>query len=87
MLGDGSGLLLLEDYEHAKARGAKIYCEVMAAATRQGAEHLSKTSRKAALKCVEAIFRNIEVDKTEVDLINCHATATYADQVEAELIA
>lgn len=79
-------MVLLEDYEHAKARGAKIYCEVLSAATRQGAEHLSQTSREQSTNAIKMALRKAQVSNDKINVVNCHAPGTYADVVEAEIM-
>ena len=78
VLSDGSSVLVLEEYEHAKARGAKIYCEIAGFGMSADASPMTSPSENgegAALSMRNAL-RNAEIDPSEVDYINAHGTST-----------
>lgn len=78
VMGEGSGILILEEYEHAIARGAKIYAEVIGAAMTGDAYHLTSPDPdgKSAAKCMELALKEANVLPAEVDYLNLHATST-----------
>jgi 3-oxoacyl-[acyl-carrier-protein] synthase II len=85
--GEGSGILLLEDYEHAVRRGARIYAEIVGYHTCGGNAHISESNRDAMVTCMREALRSGGVAPEEVDYINAHATATLqGDKEEAEAI-
>ena len=78
VLGEGSGMLVLEELEHAKARGAKIYAEVAGYGATGDAFHMTSPSPKgdAAAKAMEFAFADAGLKPEEVDYINAHGTST-----------
>ena len=78
VLGEGSGTLILEEYEHAKARGAKIYAELIGAGLSSDAHHITAPHPKG--DGVKAVMRNClndgKIKANEVDAINTHGTST-----------
>ena len=88
VLGEGSGTLILEEYEHAKARGAKIYAELIGAGLSSDAHHITAPHPKG--DGVKAVMRNClndgKIKANEVDAINTHGTSTPLGDV-AELKA
>src|SRR5690606_26905136 len=78
VMGEGSGILILEEYEHAIARGAKIYAEIIGAAMTADAYHLTSPNPdgKGAQKCMELAMKEAGIAASEVDYINLHATST-----------
>ena len=78
VLSDGAGSLVLEDFDHAKARGAKIYAEVIGFGTSSDAHHMTappEDGRGAALSMTNAI-NDAEIRPSEIDYINAHGTST-----------
>ena len=78
VLSDGAGSLVLEDFDHAKARGAKIYAEVIGFGTSSDAHHMTappEDGRGAALSMTNAI-NDAEIRTSEIDYINAHGTST-----------
>jgi 3-oxoacyl-[acyl-carrier-protein] synthase II len=78
VLGEGAGVLVLEELEHARRRGAVIYAEVLGLGSSFDAYAVTKpdpTARGAA-RAIEAALREAQVDATEVDYINAHGTST-----------
>lgn len=85
--GEGSGLVVLEDYERAKARKAKIYAEITGYSTTANGLHVSQSNRESMVVCMRQALRDGRVQSEEIDYVNAHATATLqGDQEEAEAI-
>lgn len=88
VMGEGAGALILEEYEHAVARGAKIYAEVLGGGMAADAYHLTGThpDGDGAVLGMEEALREAEISADEIDYINMHATSTPQGDV-SELIA
>ncbi len=80
VLSDGAGVMMLEEYEHAKARGAHIYCEVAGFAWNADAHHMTQPSQDGggAAKCMLRAMNDAGVNPEEVGYINAHGTSTPA---------
>ncbi|MFK8037503.1 MAG: beta-ketoacyl-ACP synthase II [Crocinitomicaceae bacterium] len=78
VLGEGSGALVLEELEHAKARGAKIYCEIIGSGLSADAHHITAPHPDGlgALSVMKQAIEEAEISKEEVDYINVHGTST-----------
>jgi 3-oxoacyl-[acyl-carrier-protein] synthase II len=78
VMGEGSGALVFEEYEHAKARGANIICEVLGAASTADAYHLSATHPEGlgARNAIELALDEAGLTISDIDYINAHATST-----------
>jgi len=78
VMGEGAGALILEEYEHAKARGARIYAEFAGAAMTADAYHMTSTHPEGlgALRAMQDALKDAELNKEEVDYLNVHATST-----------
>ena len=78
VMGEGAGTLILEDYEHAKARGATIYAEVAGAAMTSDAYHMTATHPEGlgAAEGMKRALKDAELNPEDVDHLNMHATST-----------
>ncbi len=78
VMGEGAGALILEEYEHAKSRGAKIYAEIVGAAMTDDAYHISATHPDGigAIKAIELALEEAKVNPEEINYLNAHATST-----------
>ncbi|MBZ0205666.1 MAG: beta-ketoacyl-ACP synthase II [Flavobacteriales bacterium] len=78
VLGEGSGILVLEELEHAKARGAKIYCEVVGGGMSSDAYHITAPHPEGlgAYLCMKHALQDAGMKPSEVDYINTHGTST-----------
>jgi 3-oxoacyl-[acyl-carrier-protein] synthase II len=86
--GEGGGILVLEDYEHAVKRGAPILAEILGYHTCSSGDHVSESSRPAMVTCMHEALRAAQLEPSQVDYVNAHATATMqGDKEEAEAIA
>ena len=87
VLGDGAGILVLEDYETAKKRGANIYCELVGFGMNSDAHHMTQPAAGGvgASKCMKEALIEAKVNDSDVDYINAHGTSTPAgDKAETE---
>lgn len=87
-LGEGAGILIIEDYEHAKARGAKIYCEVLGSGVSSDAHHITAPDPegKGQMLAITRAIENSGLSANDIDYINAHGTGT-AKNDEAEFLS
>jgi 3-oxoacyl-[acyl-carrier-protein] synthase II len=85
--GEGAGILLLESYEHARARGARIYAEVLGGATSADAHHITAPAPggAGAVRAVRWALRDAKVDADRVGYVNAHGTSTPANDLNETL--
>jgi 3-oxoacyl-[acyl-carrier-protein] synthase II len=86
--GEGAGILVLEEFEHAKNRGARILAEVVGYNTCGSGNHISQPDRQAMIRCMQAALSDAGLKAENIDYVNAHATATLiGDSEEACAIA
>ncbi|MFI5399971.1 MAG: beta-ketoacyl-ACP synthase II [SAR324 cluster bacterium] len=76
VMGEGSGILILEEYERAKARGAKIYCELAGYGFSADAHHITEPSLDGPIRGLKMALRDAGIAPEQVDYINTHGTST-----------
>lgn len=87
-LGEGAGILIIESYEHAKARGAKIYCEVLGSGVSSDAHHITapRPDGQGQMLAITRAIENSGLSANDIDYINAHGTGT-AKNDEAEFLS
>ncbi|WP_025535638.1 beta-ketoacyl-ACP synthase [Vibrio parahaemolyticus] len=76
VIGEGAGTLVLEDYEHAVARGAKIYAEIIGFASNCDAAHVTQPQMETMQICMEMAMQNAGITAEKIDYVSAHGTAT-----------
>jgi 3-oxoacyl-[acyl-carrier-protein] synthase II len=76
VMGEGAGIMVLEDYEHASRRGARIYCELAGFGMSADAYHMTAPDMDGPRRCMAAALRNAHVNADQVNYLNAHGTST-----------
>ncbi len=86
VIGEGSGILVLEEYEMAKARGAHIYAEIVGFACTSDGSHVTRPERETMRRCMQMALADAKIDASAVGYVNGHGTATEQGDI-AETLA
>ncbi|WP_313575026.1 beta-ketoacyl-ACP synthase II [Brevundimonas sp.] len=88
VMGEGAGVMVLEEYEHAKARGAKIYAEVVGYGMSGDAYHITAPSEDGdgGLRAMKMALKRAGMQPSDLDYVNTHGTSTMADWIELKAV-
>jgi 3-oxoacyl-[acyl-carrier-protein] synthase II len=78
VLSEGGAMLILEDYEFAKARGARIYCEIIGYGVSSDAHHITAPSMEGPARAMKLALKDAKLNSEDLDYVNAHGTSTPA---------
>lgn len=76
VVGEGAGCLILEEYEHAKARGANIYAEIIGYGTNTDGQHVTRPDSEMMGRCMQLALKDAQLTAADIDYVNAHGTST-----------
>ena len=85
VVGEGAGCLILEEFEHAKARGAKIYAEIIGYGSNSDGTHVTRPDQNSMARCMKLALKDAQISADQIDYVNAHGTATdHGDVAETQ---
>ncbi|OTG73085.1 beta-ketoacyl-ACP synthase II [Acinetobacter sp. ANC 4218] len=76
VVGEGAGCLILEEYQHAQARGAKIYAEIIGYGSNTDGQHVTRPDAEMMGRCIQLALSDAQIAADQVDYVNAHGTST-----------